>query len=176
MTASVRLGVALAGLTAVISGVAVWLNSFAVAQVPDAILYTTLKNAVAAAILGTALALRVRATGRPAMPPLTARNRALLVLLGLAGGGVAFILFFSGLAAATASGAAFIHKTLFVWVALLAVPLLGERLGLLQVGALVVLLAGQFLLASPKAFACSSFAVGMRSIRPCQPTTKSSRR
>jgi drug/metabolite transporter (DMT)-like permease len=153
MTASVRLGVALAGLTALISGVAVWVNAFGVAQVPDAILYTTLKNAVAAAILGTALALRVGATGRSAMPPTDARASALLVILGLAGGGVAFILFFSGLAAATATGAAFIHKTLFVWVALLAVPLLGERLGMLQVGALGVLLAGQFLLATPRAFA-----------------------
>ena len=83
MTASVRLGVALAGATALISGIAVWLNSFAVAQVPDAILYTTLKNAVAAAILGTALALRVRATGRPAMPPVSGRTAGLLVLIVL---------------------------------------------------------------------------------------------
>jgi drug/metabolite transporter (DMT)-like permease len=154
MNASIRIGVALAALTALISGIAVWVNSFGVAEVPDAILYTTLKNAVAAGILATALVARVRlrGSGRPAAPPITRGTAALLVILGLAGGGLAFALFFSGLAAATASGAAFIHKTLFVWVALLAVPLLGERLGLVQVGALGVLLAGQVLLAPPKAF------------------------
>ena len=58
-----------------------------------------------------------------------------------------FILFFTGLAQASAPSAAFIHKTLFVWVALLAVPFLGERLGWLQLAALGVLLAGQALVA-----------------------------
>lgn len=152
MTGSVRVGVLLASATALVSGVAVWINSFGLAAVPDAILYTTLKNGVAAAVLLGILAIRLRATRAPAAPALDYRTSAALVLLGLLGGGVAFILFFSGLAAATASGAAFIHKTLFVWVAMLAVPLLGERLGPLQVGALGVLLAGQILLAPPRAF------------------------
>ena len=44
------------------------------------------------------------------------------------GGSVPFVLFFEGLARATATQAAFIQKTLVVWVALLAVPLLRERL------------------------------------------------
>jgi drug/metabolite transporter (DMT)-like permease len=59
------------------------------------------------------------------------------------------VLFFSGLAIATAPTAAFIQKTLFIWVALLAVPLLGERLGVLPIAALGVLLAGQALIAPP---------------------------
>ena len=45
--------------------------------------------------------------------------------------------------------AAFIHKTLFIWVAVMAVPLLGERLGLIQVAALATLLVGQLLVAPP---------------------------
>ena len=48
-----------------------------------------------------------------------------------------------GARARGATQAAFIHKTLVVWVALLAVPLLHERLGPGHVGAIALLLAGQ---------------------------------
>jgi drug/metabolite transporter (DMT)-like permease len=40
-----------------------------------------------------------------------------------------------------------VHKTLLVWVALLAVPLLGERIGALQVAAIAFLVLGQIGLA-----------------------------
>ncbi|MBI3751976.1 MAG: EamA family transporter, partial [Chloroflexi bacterium] len=52
--------------------------------------------------------------------------------------------------------AAFIQKTLFIWVAILALPLLGERLGALQLGALGVLLAGQALILAPVGIAWSA--------------------
>jgi drug/metabolite transporter (DMT)-like permease len=77
------------------------------------------------------------------------RSWAGLAVVGIVGGSLPFLLFFAGLAEASAPSAAFIHKTLFVWVALLAVPLLGERLGWLQVGALAVLLGGQLLVTPP---------------------------
>jgi drug/metabolite transporter (DMT)-like permease len=35
-----------------------------------------------------------------------------------------------------------VHKTLLVWVALLAVPLLAERIGALQVAAIALLVLG----------------------------------
>ena len=69
--------------------------------------------------------------------------------LGVIGGSVPFILFFTGLSEVTAPGAAVIHKTLFVWVALLAVVFLRERIGALQIAALVILLASQLLIQSP---------------------------
>ena len=139
-------GVVLAIGAALISGLAIYLNAFAVKQLPDAAVYTTLKNAVAAAILiAAALAFgaardlrRIERSSWPAV-----------VLVGVVGGGIPFILFFVGLAQASAPSAAFIQKTLFVWVALLAVPFLGERLGLVPIGALAVLLAGQALVLPP---------------------------
>jgi drug/metabolite transporter (DMT)-like permease len=70
-------------------------------------------------------------------------------VIGLIGGSLPFLLFFAGLAQASAPSAAFIHKTLFIWVALLAVPFLGERLGLAQLGALALLLGGQALILTP---------------------------
>jgi len=59
------------------------------------------------------------------------------------GGSVPFVLFFEGLARAEATQAAFIQKTLIVWVALLAVPLLHERLGWPHLAAIALLVAGQ---------------------------------
>jgi len=144
-----RAGIALAAAAAGISGVSVWVNAFGVSQIPDAVVYTTLKNAVAAVIL-LGLAASLRATPIRSAP--LTRTRAVAVLaVGVLGGGLAFVLFFSGLAQATAAGAAFIQKTMFIWVAVLAVPLLGERLGLAQLAGLGVLLLGQILLAPPRA-------------------------
>lgn len=141
-----RWGVALALTTALVSGVAVFVNAYGVKQVPDAAVYTTLKNGVAAVLLlvfaGLVVPARtVRRLGR--------RDWLGLAVIGVVGGSVPFILFFSGLAVASAPTAAFIHKTLFIWVALLAVPFLGERLGILPVAAMAVLLAGQALATPP---------------------------
>jgi drug/metabolite transporter (DMT)-like permease len=72
--------------------------------------------------------------------------------LGVIGGGIPFLLFFQGLSMASAPSAALIHKTLFLWVALLAVPLLKERLGWWQFAALGVLAVGVLLLQPPAAW------------------------
>lgn len=143
-------GVGLAAGTAVISGFAIWLNGFAVKLVPDAALYTTLKNGVAALILVGLLAALVR-PGR--IRAIDRQDRMRLILIGIVGGSVPFVLFFSGLAMASAPSAAFIQKTLFIWVALLAVPFLGERLGWVQIAALGALLVGQVILLPPQGIA-----------------------
>jgi drug/metabolite transporter (DMT)-like permease len=139
-------GVLLAVGAALISGLAIYLNAFAVKQLPDAAVYTTLKNAVAAIVLvGVAMALGagrdIRAIDRRRWPA--------VIAVGVVGGSIPFILFFTGLAQASAPSAAFIQKTLFIWVAFLAVPFLGELLGLASIAALIVLLAGQALVLPP---------------------------
>lgn len=142
----VRWGVILAAATAAISGVSIFVNGFAVKQLPDPAVYTTLKNGLAGLILvGLALATVRREQVRAIEP----RSWGWLLVIGIVGGSLPFLLFFTGLAQASAPSAAFIHKTLFIWVALLAVPFLGERLGLAQIGALGVLLAGQALVLTP---------------------------
>jgi drug/metabolite transporter (DMT)-like permease len=142
-------GIGLALVTAVVSGVAVFVNADAVTRFPDATTYTTAKNLVAAAVLcGLWLA-----TGRPVRPPADGdggrsprRPPWGLVVVGVVGGSVPFVLFFEGLARSTSVPAAFIHKTLVVWVALLAVPLLGERFDRWHAAAVAALIAGQALL------------------------------
>jgi drug/metabolite transporter (DMT)-like permease len=147
---SLRWGVGLAFATALISGVSIYLNGFAVKQLPDAAVFTTLKNAVAALVLVGLAAMTVRPAEIRAMDR---RSWGKLAVIGIVGGSVPFLLFFGGLAQASAPSAAFIHKTLFVWVAILAVPFLGERLGLAQIAALAVLLGGQFLVIPPNGVA-----------------------
>lgn len=140
-----RTGVLLAGCTALISGLAVFINGFGVrawAEVSDATTYTTVKNAGAGAILLGALLVRNRTGRHPGGTTLKGKWPALL-LIAVIGGSVPFVLFFEGLALATARDAAFIHKTLVVWVAILAVTFLRERLGRLHVAALVLLVIGQ---------------------------------
>ncbi len=142
----VERGVLLAVATAAISGLSVYLNAFGVKLVPDAAVYTTAKNGVAAIILvGLVLALGGAREARI----LDWRHRKGLLAIAIVGGSIPFILFFSGLAIATAPTAAFIHKTLFVWVVVLAIPFLGERVGLIQIAALGVLLTAQVLIAPP---------------------------
>jgi drug/metabolite transporter (DMT)-like permease len=143
---TVQKGALLALGTAAISGLSVYLNAFGVKQVPDAAVYTTAKNGIAAFLL-VALALSLR--NATPVRRLDTRGRLGILAIAIVGGSVPFLLFFSGLAMATAPTAAFIHKTLFIWVAVMAVPLLGERLGMIQVGALATLLVGQLLIAPP---------------------------
>jgi drug/metabolite transporter (DMT)-like permease len=150
---SLRWGVGLAFATALISGVSIFVNAFAVKQLPDAAVYTTLKNGMAALILVGLAAITVRPAEVRAMGR---RSWVRLAVIGVVGGSVPFLLFFTGLAQASAPSAAFIHKTLFVWVAILAVPFLGERLGLAQLAALAVLLGGQYLVIPPSGVAWGS--------------------
>jgi drug/metabolite transporter (DMT)-like permease len=140
------IGLCLAAATAMISGVSVFINAAAVKHVPDAAVFTTLKNAVALVLL---LAVAVTVVQPAEVRAVASRDRVRLAIIGTLGGGVAFLLFFSGLAMASAPSAAFIHKTIFLWVALMAGPFLGERLGWAPIAALGVLLLGQILILPP---------------------------
>ena len=101
--AGVGRGLAFAIGAALISGLAIYLNAFAVKQLPDAAVFTTLKNAIAAIILiavalGLGAARDVRLIDRRSWPAVLA--------VGVIGGSVPFILFFTGLAQASAPSAA----------------------------------------------------------------------
>jgi drug/metabolite transporter (DMT)-like permease len=140
-------GVGLAFVTSLISGVAVYTNGHAVRRFDGSAGFTTAKNIVAAAALGVLLAV---VTGRHSRggwtPPRTRGTRLGLVAVGVVGGSVPFLLFFEGLSRAASTDAAFIHKTLVVWVAVLAVLVLRERLGWPHLAAMAALVAGQALL------------------------------
>ena len=141
-----RMGIGLAFGAALISGVSVWVNAIAVKAFGDPVLYTTAKNLVAAVLLiGLATAVAARAPRPHLRAPRDLRQVLGLGFVGLIGGGVAFVLFFEGLARTTASSAGFIQKTLVIWVAILAVSFLRERIGIAHIAAIALLVVGQVL-------------------------------
>ena len=141
MSSTRATGIALAFVTALISGVAIFVNGHAVRHFGDATVYTTAKNAVAGVLL---LALAAPLLGGPRSQVATiGKHRLGLAAIAVIGGSVPFVLFFEGLSRAEATQAAFIQKTLLVWVAIIAVPLLHERLGWPHLGAIALLVAGQ---------------------------------
>ena len=135
-------GIAIAFVTACISGVAIWLNTRAAAHFSDGGVYTTAKNLVAGVVLLLIL-LVPGSHGRASVSSITRRNWPALLAVAVIGGSVPFVLFFDGIKDSTATQAAFIQKTLIIWVALLAVPLLKERFGWLHAVAIGCLLGGQ---------------------------------
>ena len=145
-------GLVFAGMTALVSGVSVFVNSYGVRSISDAAVYTTAKNLVAAVLLvAIAGLLGSRRSPNRAMagrPESARRHSNLLRWLGLGyvgvvGGGVAFVLFFEGLARTTATPAAFLHDTMVAWVALLAMAFLRERPSSWNIGAIVLLFVGE---------------------------------
>ena len=141
-----RAGIALAGVTAVVSGVSVFVNGYGVGHFDDATTYTTAKNLVAATVIAAMfLTQRRHAPDRRTLdtPPVgPARRRLTLAAIAVIGGSIPFVLFFEGLARVSSSDAAFIHKTLVVWVAVLATVFLRERLSAPHVVAIVLILGG----------------------------------
>lgn len=144
-------GIALAFVTACISGVSIWVNGHAVSHFADATVYTTAKDAVAGTLLILLALSRPRRNRGVAAEPIVGRRRlAALAAVAVIGGSVPFVLFFEGLkrvGSAETAQASFIQKTLVVWVALLAVPLLKERLRWPHLLAIAMLVLGQAYLA-----------------------------
>lgn len=159
-------GVLVAGFTALISGLSVFVNSYGVHAITSPSVYTTAKNLVATMVLaGCALGAWWARRRRPASaaarfvsverarPGPGAPRRGLpawgtlqwigLAYVGIVGGGLAFVLFFDGLADTTATPAAFWKDTLVIWVAVLAVPFLHERVTWWNVGAVGLLVVGE---------------------------------
>ena len=101
-------GVALALVTATISGFAVFLNSYAVKRFDDATVYTTAKKGVAGVLLLLLAVpvLRSAAGKRPAPKPRSGAQWLALLAVGIIGGSVPFVLFFEGLARASSTQAA----------------------------------------------------------------------
>ena len=127
-------GIVLAFVSAVISGVSIYVNGLGVKHFPDPTVYTTAKNGVAGLLLLAVLAATYTRRQAPdrqrrsSPVTLTTRRAAPLLVVAIIGGSLPFVLFFEGLARAQSTQAAFIQKTLVIWVALLAVPFLRERL------------------------------------------------
>src|SRR5579863_10696506 len=113
-------GLFVAGVTAAVSGFSIFINSYGVHTVASPAVYTTAKNIVAAIVLFAAFTVARLVRGPESSNALPnndqspARHQRLAEVLGFAyvgviGGGLAFVLFFTGLERTTAVPAAFLH-------------------------------------------------------------------
>lgn len=110
--------------TAIISGVSIFINKFGVAVINSDI-FAFLKNLVVALML-TGIILSFK--NLKLFKSFDWKKWLMLVTIGLIGGSVPFLLFFKGLSLTSASQGSFIHKTMFIFVALLAAIFLKEKI------------------------------------------------
>ena len=129
-------------LTALVSGVSIFLNKFAVSGI-DPYVFTFSKNLLVALFL---LAVLLMFKEFKALKKLTGTQWAKLAAIGLVGGSVPFLLFFKGLSMAPSVTASLLHKSMFLFVAVAAVFFLREKLSKGFFIAAVLLFAGNLLL------------------------------
>jgi len=129
-------GLLLVFLTAIISGVSVFINKYGVSGI-NPYVFTFLKNvSVALALSGFILLAREWRT----IAKLDKKEWILLILIGFLGGGAAFLLFFKGLSITSAAQGSFIHKTMFIYTMVLAAVFLREKIKKeMLIGALLLL-------------------------------------
>jgi drug/metabolite transporter (DMT)-like permease len=135
-------GLALAYLTALVSGISVFVNSFGVLSM-DATAYTFVKNALVAAIL---VAIGISLGKMHEIRALSRKQAFMLLFIGIIGGGVAFALFFSGLAMLAGPVSSFFYRLLFVFAIGTGVLLLKERIDWRVLAGAAIVLAGNFML------------------------------
>ena len=135
-------GIKLVLATAIISGLSIFFNAFGVKGI-DSSIFTFSKNIIVAIFILSIILLLKQSQE---IKKLNKKSWLKLSLIGLIGGSIPFLLFFKGLQLATGPTSAFIHKTLFIFVAVLAIIFLKEKLSYKIIIPTILLLAGNFFL------------------------------
>lgn len=143
MNSKLITGIRSALIASLISGFSVWYNKQLITGGIDTTILNLVKNGGAGILFSLAI-LKI-----PGFIPSVRKSFHKLLLMALVGGSIPFILFFEGLKMTPAVNANFIHKTMFVWVALLAVSLLKERLSLIQICGYILIIAANFAVGKP---------------------------
>ncbi|HKZ90306.1 MAG TPA: DMT family transporter [Thermoplasmata archaeon] len=148
-TPRARFGLLLVLLTATFSGVATFVNFWAV-QGTNSDAFLALRNALVALILLPLALLATYAIPGESRRKLRPTDWGRLLVIGLVGGAIPFVLFFRGLQMAGTAGAAtasYGYRTLFLMATVLGVVFLKERLhGRMFVAAALLLIGNGFLL------------------------------
>ncbi len=140
-------GLVLALLAALVSGVSVFVNGVAV-SLADPFAYTALKNMGALAFIA---AITLALAGVRHFRNLSLRQWGLLVLVGVVGGSIPFLMFFWGLKLGGAAVSSFIYRSLFIFAGVTGYLILKEVPSPRDVAAGFVILAGNALLVSGEA-------------------------
>ncbi len=134
-------GLLLVFTTALISGFSIFINRFGVEGI-NPYIFTGLKNLVVGVLI---LSLILFLKERKNLFRIKTKQWLNLAIIGLIGGSIPFLLFFKGLTLTMAAKAGFIHKTLFIYVSILAILFLKEKVNKSLVFGLASLLVGNIL-------------------------------
>jgi len=148
-------GIALAYLTALVSGISVFANSLGVVTM-DATAYALVKNVAVAAIIA-AIALSIGSWRE--FLALNRKQLLMLLFVGVVGGGVAFALYFNGLAATGGAVGSFLYRLLFVFAVVIAVGALKEKFEWKIAAGAIAILAGNWLLLGDAAMSLTGGAL-----------------
>lgn len=135
-------GLILVFFTAVISGFSIFINKFSIAKI-DPYIFTFAKN-ILVALFFISIILFLKESKK--IKQLSKKQWLKLSAIGLIGGSIPFLLFFKGLSITSGIKAAFIHKTMFLFVMVFALLFLKEKLDKRITIAAVLLLIGNALL------------------------------
>jgi len=140
MKNNLQKGIFFAFLTAVISGISIFYAKLAVVKI-DPLILTSSRNL----IVGLLFLVLFFATNKfGELKKLNKFQWLNLILIGLIGGALPFYLFFTGLKMIGAVNANLIHKSLFIWVSVLSMIFLREKLNLSYWLGFVLVLLGTF--------------------------------
>lgn len=143
MSNTIKRGILFAFLTALISGFSIFYNKLVITKGIDPLIFNIIKNGGVAIVLSILL---FPLTQRKKLLSLSSSQWKKLLLIGFIGGFVPFVLYFEGLKQVSAINANLIHKTLFIWVAIMALPILKEKLNSWQIlGYLIVAWSNLFI-------------------------------
>ena len=128
--------------TAIISGFSIFINKLAI-SIANPYIFVFIKNFLVAIILSLIL---LTLSNFKTLKLLKKRQWVILLIIGLIGGGIPFILFFKGLSMTSAAGASFIQKTMFIWIIIFAGTFLREKITRNQIFAGLILIGGNLML------------------------------
>lgn len=142
-------GITLSLIAALISGFSIFFNKFAVDAIKQPLVFTSIKNTGVAMLLVAIVMLsgkwkKILALGK--------KDLWKLLLIGIVGGSIPFYLFFTGLSQTPAVNGAIIQKTLIIWVAILAWPLLKEKISFKKAILVAMLFGANVLVGGFKGF------------------------
>ena len=152
-TKNIKYATILALSTAIISGTNNFLTKIAVTAVNNPIAYTAIKNSIVGLLF---IGLLIIAGKWSEVKKINSAQWLKLLAIGFVGGFIPFALFFTGLAKIPAINASLIHKTLFLWVFVLAIPFLKEKMSWPQWIGIVLIFAANLVVGGFQGFKYNS--------------------
>lgn len=149
---NINKGLLFALISSVISGFAILYSKISLAKI-DPLALTTSRNFYVGVIF---LLFFLFSKRLHEIKKLKRKDLTLLILIGAIGGALPFYLFFSGLSQIPAITGNLIHKTLFIWVGILAVVFLKEKIKPVHILSYILIFFANFYFA----FSSVKFSLG----------------